>query len=214
MTPDERTAYEAKKRQNKLSALERSEQKIQGQLTTADDYVTKSKNNIVVPGSDNSTHQGALYTEQSVDEIRKNLAAVSAEKEKLLDSMNPDKIALASADTKAGNAHDSKNKLTKDAAAAKIEADANRSKTGAINASKISAIDDKKKVELLGADKHQGYGLNSQQRLGAYASTPPDFKRLVDAAIRTAQNTDSLRPGNFNPPGSKPPQYGGRTPAH
>jgi hypothetical protein len=54
----------------------------------------------------------------------------------------------------------------------------------------------------------KGYSLNSQQKVGAYAATPPDFKRLVDAAIRTAQNTDNLRGKSFNPVGQVPMQVG------
>jgi hypothetical protein len=54
----------------------------------------------------------------------------------------------------------------------------------------------------------QGFGLNSQQKAGAYAATPPDFKRLVEAAIQTAQNTANLKPNGFNSVGNEPARFG------
>ena len=54
----------------------------------------------------------------------------------------------------------------------------------------------------------KGFSLNSQQRVGAYSATPPDFKKLVDAAIRTAQNTDNLKGKSFNPVGPTQAQFG------
>ena len=54
----------------------------------------------------------------------------------------------------------------------------------------------------------KGYSLNSQQKVGAYAATPPDFKSLVVAALETASNTRNLKPNSFNPVGSTPAQFG------
>ena len=54
----------------------------------------------------------------------------------------------------------------------------------------------------------KGYSLNSQQKVGAYAATPPDFKMLVVAALETASNTRNLKPNSFNPVGSTPAQFG------
>lgn len=63
----------------------------------------------------------------------------------------------------------------------------------------------------MGPAMARGYSLNSQQRVGAYAATPPDFKRLVEACNQTAHNTASLKPtGLQSPPGAKPAQFGGR----
>lgn len=54
----------------------------------------------------------------------------------------------------------------------------------------------------------RGFGLNAQQSMGAYATTPPDFRRLVDAAVRTAMNTEHLKPQSHNPVGSHSTQHG------
>ena len=54
----------------------------------------------------------------------------------------------------------------------------------------------------------EGFTLNSQQKIGAYAATPPEFKKMADGILRIVQNTDNLRPTSFNPVGSTPAQFG------
>ena len=50
----------------------------------------------------------------------------------------------------------------------------------------------------------------SHQRAGSYVTTPPDFKRLLDASIRTANNTEHLRVDPQSPPSAQGPQFGSR----
>lgn len=64
----------------------------------------------------------------------------------------------------------------------------------AAEAEKILKLKNQLGAETKVNDQAKGYALNSQQRMGAYAATPPDFKRLADAAIQTAHNTANLRP--------------------
>ena len=59
----------------------------------------------------------------------------------------------------------------------------------------------------LGKTGH-GFGLNAQQRLGAYASMPPQFTTLVNAAVKTAENTSYLKPAGPRPPTPKAVDYG------
>lgn len=70
---------------------------------------------------------------------------------------------------------------------------------------------EEEQARLAIASKHhqeRGFGINSAQRLGAYAATPPDFKKLVDAAMETARNTSHLKPQSNRPVGAHPPSFG------
>ena len=51
----------------------------------------------------------------------------------------------------------------------------------------------------------KGYGLNAQQRIGAYAATPPDFKMLIAYARQTAENTK--KEPQQRTPAPMPPRY-------
>jgi hypothetical protein len=46
------------------------------------------------------------------------------------------------------------------------------------------------------AARTRGYGLSNNQRIGAYAATPPDWAVLISSSKETAQNTRSLRGEN------------------
>jgi hypothetical protein len=74
-------------------------------------------------------------------------------------------------------------------------------------------VDQRYKMQIANAEGQRGGGfsLNSQQRLGAYAATPPDWSVLLTNVKGIHENTKGLKPGTFNPVGSKPPQFGGRS---
>jgi hypothetical protein len=55
----------------------------------------------------------------------------------------------------------------------------------------------------------RGYGLNAQQRLGAYAATPFDFRKMENAAVETARNTGALAHPPRPAPGKQPARVGG-----
>jgi hypothetical protein len=55
----------------------------------------------------------------------------------------------------------------------------------------------------------RGYGLNAQQRLGAYAATPFDFRRMENAAVETAHNTRTLANPSRPAPGKQTAKVGG-----
>jgi predicted NAD-dependent protein-ADP-ribosyltransferase YbiA (DUF1768 family) len=56
-------------------------------------------------------------------------------------------------------------------------------------------------------DRVHGYELNSQQRIGAYAATPPIWKEQLDQLKRIAHNTEGNSDRNA-PPGTRAPQLG------
>ena len=66
-------------------------------------------------------------------------------------------------------------------------------------------------LESLSAGK--GYGLNSQQKAGAYAATPPEFRQMVNFLQAIAVQTRYLIPPSAPAPGTRPPQMGTRPPA-
>ena len=66
-------------------------------------------------------------------------------------------------------------------------------------------------LESLSAGK--GYGLNSQQKAGAYAATPPEFRQMVNYLQAIAVQTRYLIPPSALAPGTRPPQMGTRPPA-
>lgn len=54
------------------------------------------------------------------------------------------------------------------------------------------------------------YGLNAQQRLGAYAATPPDLRTALELLRAIRHNTNHLNPGPVRV-GSQPTRFGGAT---
>jgi len=52
-----------------------------------------------------------------------------------------------------------------------------------------------------------GYALNAQQKIGAYAATPPDMKIQIDLLRQVAMNTETLRRSPNAPPNATPPKF-------
>jgi ABC-type transporter Mla subunit MlaD len=52
-----------------------------------------------------------------------------------------------------------------------------------------------------------GYALNAQQKIGAYAATPPDMKIQTDLLRQVAINTAGLRRSPNEPPNATPPRF-------
>jgi hypothetical protein len=70
-----------------------------------------------------------------------------------------------------------------------------------------AAEDAKKASEKANKDRVSGYGLNAQQRVGAYAATPPIWKEQLNElkGIRHALTSGGNR---MEPPGARRPQMG------
>lgn len=111
----------------------------------------------------------------------------------------PQEQALAKAKEDAENAKNSRVEIGKDLDKLGNQYNALKQNADALVSAEQAAIESRKRTELLGNQPTGGFGLNSQQQRGAYAATPPDWQRLVDATVRTAKNTDNLNPGNRTP---------------
>jgi hypothetical protein len=148
---------------------------------------------------------------QSLESVLAQLAGVRANVARASSTMSGSDVATAEAKAKMEAAAQSKLRLgidTDKGAQAITDAISNG---GRLSAEQIRQAELKRSAKLYEEGQQgvtKGYSLNAQQKVGAYAATPPDFKRLVDAAIRTAQNTDNLKGKSFNPVGSVPMQVG------
>ena len=58
----------------------------------------------------------------------------------------------------------------------------------------------------------KGYEMNQQQKAGAYAATPPEFKQMTDFLRLIAMQTHYLSPQSATAPGARGPQFGTRPP--
>ena len=144
-------------------------------------------------------------------DIAAQWAAATKERERLKANLEPSQVAAVEAKAKMESDAASVLKLGKD-----VDEVAQAITDNSSNAQR-EADEKLKRANLKGSAKlyeegqqgvTKGYGLNRQQQVGAYAATPPDFKKLVDAAIRTAQNTENLKGKSFNPVGSTPAKFG------
>lgn len=75
----------------------------------------------------------------------------------------------------------------------------------------------KANLDILGLDQKSerrsaGFSLNEQQRLGAYAATPPEMLKHTRLLEKIEANTQGFKPHPQAPPGQRPPQHGGRPP--
>ena len=126
--------------------------------------------------------------------------------------MKPDELNAAELmrkaeeSTKAARAMDEKHDgYVKAWAAAKTDT------TGqAADATEKQNIDRKAALEIEKAESKdkKGYSINSQQRLGAYASTAPVLLQQLAALRVIEHNTAPSHPPSNPPPGPKPPQLG------
>jgi hypothetical protein len=143
-------------------------------------------------------------------DVLASLAAEQAKKKAAQDGMTPAQIATAEAKAKMQSTAGSVQRLAVEASKA-AQARADQRKNGAaLVAAQTKHLKLQEAAALYEEGQRgvtQGFGLNSQQKVGAYAAMPPDFKRLVDAAVRTANNTDP-HPEAFNPVGSEPARFG------
>ena len=130
--------------------------------------------------------------------------------------MKPDEIAAANAkqfaEEKTGSALSLKEEARKTATAAAI----NRKNSPAEIAAEKSDIEKKKALDLLpGAAEAKGYGnLNSQQRLGAYAATPPILLEQLHELRGIRHNTTPIHFPTNHPPGEKKPQLAAKPSSH
>ena len=143
------------------------------------------------------------------DSEAKANAAASAEirVNSLKRNMSPDEKALADATRIATEKTNAAVTLETDARKAQIAASTNAKNSPAQVAAEQANIMKEAQKEMIVSDK-KGYELNSQQKIGGYASTPPEWKTMIDLQRRTADNTQFLRPSGATAPGNKKPQLG------
>ena len=93
--------------------------------------------------------------------------------------------------------------------------------TDAISTGKQSVADKTRQAKLKESAKlyeegqrgvTQHFSLNSQQKVGAYAATPPEFKQMTDFLRLIAMQTHYLIPQSATAPGARGPQFGTRPP--
>ena len=157
------------------------------------------------------TVDGKEMPKESLASVQSKLAAARASVARASSSMSGSDIATAEAKAKMESAEQSKVALKNDADKASIAlADAQKN-GGALLAAKIQDLELKRSAKLYEQGQQgvtQGFSLNAQQKVGAYSATPPDFKKLVDAAVETAVNSRTWKPNTFNPVGSSPAKFG------
>ena len=157
------------------------------------------------------TVDGKELPRESLESVQAKLASARASVAKASATMSGSDVATATAKAKAESDAQSSLRLgiaTDKGAQAITDAISNGQQSVADKTWQAKLKESAKLYEEGQRGVTQGFSLNSQQKVGAYAATPPDFKRLVDAAIRTAQNTENLKGKSFNPVGSTPAQFG------
>ena len=159
------------------------------------------------------TKDKAAALQESADS--KSNAAVSSEIRinSLKRNMSPDEKALADATRIAEEKTNAAVTLQTDARKAETEANINRQNAAPVVAAEQANIKKQADLEMITSDK-KGYDLNSQQKIGAYAATPPEWKQMVELNRRTADNTNFLRPSPHAAPGTQKPQLGTAPESH
>ena len=128
--------------------------------------------------------------------------------------MSPDEKAAAEALSMAGEKSNAANTLKNDAEKAATAAATNAANSPAEVAAEKANLLKAAQLQAMEKGGEKSYSLNSQQRIGAYAATPPVLMQQLNA-LRAIQANTTPRPGNnTQPPGPKPPQIGDRPAGH
>ena len=157
-------------------------------------------------------YHGVADKSAALDETEKSkksvVDAAEARIASLKENMLPDEKAAADAIRIAQQKTEAADSLKLDAQKAKNDYDINKKNSPAEVAAEQSNI--KKEAELaeINNNRVQGYGLNSNQRIGSYAATPPIWKEQLEQLKRIGHNTDGLRGERNAPPGTRAPQLG------
>ena len=141
-------------------------------------------------------------------------AAASAEirVNSLKRNMSPAETALAEAERIASEKTNAAVQLEIDARKARLAAAQNAKNSPAEVAAEQANIQ-KEAAMIFAKDKHQ-YGLNSNQQIGTYATSPTELKQQVDLLRSISMSVNYLRPSGIpSAPGQRPPQVG-TTPAN
>ena len=126
--------------------------------------------------------------------------------EKLL---KPDELAAAEKLRHATEARSAANELSEQHKSAAQEYGSFERNSGMILWGQKHNIDLKRQQEILDSvHTGNGYEMNSQQKIGAYAATPPEFKQMADFLRIIAMQTHYLVPQQAPAPGHRPPQHG------
>ena len=151
---------------------------------------------------------------QEIADTKSNAAASAVMRiNSLKRNMSPDEKALADATRIAEEKTNAAVTLQTDARKAETEANINRQNAAAVVAAEQANIKKQADLEMITSEK-KGYDLNSQQKIGAYAATPPEWKQMVELNRRTADNTNFLRPSPHAAPGTQKPQLGTAPESH
>lgn len=163
-----------------------------------------------ITGTKTVTVDGKEMPVADQKDIDAQLARARAARATAQKGMTDAEVATAQAKARMDEAAASRLRLQVESDKAGI-ALADQQKNGAaLTAKQIEDINLKQSTALYEEGQRgmtQAFGLNSQQKAGAYATLPPDFKRLVEAAVRTANNTEP-KPAGFNPVGNTPAKFG------
>ena len=157
-------------------------------------------------------YHGVADKSAALDETEKSkksvVDAAEARIASLKENMLPDEKAAADAIRIAQQKTEAADSLKLDAQKAKTDYDTNKKNSPAEVAAEQSNI--KKEAELaeINNNRVQGYGLNSNQRIGSYAATPPIWKEQLEQLKRIGHNTDGLHGERNGPPGTRAPQLG------
>ena len=129
--------------------------------------------------------------------------------------MKPEEIAAAKAKSVAEERTSSALSLKEEARKTATASAINAKNSPAEVAAEQAEIKKKKDLELLpNATDIKGYSLNSNQKVGAYAATPPILMQQLAQLQRIAANTAPAHAPMNLPPGPKPPQLGSRPVGH
>lgn len=113
--------------------------------------------------------------------------------------------AMAKAEERTGSALTLREEARKAAAAAAI----NQKNSPAEIAAEMADIQKKKLFDLLPGAETRGYGgLNSQQKIGAYAATAPVLLQQLTVLRSIDHKVTPARPQSNHPPGPRKPQFG------
>jgi len=198
----------------KKQAILKSEKEKLGLLEEAENQARinyeKHKNDLT-PFTRINTYEGQTIRLSNGQEIRASLEDLQAMVEykatsvrNAEDDLTPDQRAASRAKEKADRTKAEYDSMLELTLRAQTAFSVFKKTSGEIEAQQEAAIESRRQQEIIGSFQYKGYGLNNQQRIGAYASTPPEWKAMVKLQMQIARNTDRI-PSNPTAPPVKPP---------
>ena len=125
------------------------------------------------------------------------------------DKMNPDEIAAGETMRAAQESKNAAEEIGDKHSEAVQKWLSNKTNSPAVVAAQLANIDLKAKDESLNKKEgSNGYSLNSQQRIGAYAATAPVLLQQLSVLHSIDRKVTPQHPPSNRPPGERPPQIG------